>query len=260
MVLFRLVWNGGFLECQASIRASAHYEISSENLEMVGGESQSFPAGSSSVYSHMISLGGVVSGLSQSANFRPTISTLNFGYLSQLNNPPVPGVIVLSRRAGLSAKLALADILRVGYDPDGDSFQVVAGGLTEGGATIIQGGRFIFYQPPAGPSLSDVIRYRLEDTFGDTAEGRIEVVILPPPDSVSSNQELLEILPGGVTHVVFVGALNQVYQIQFTDSLVQPVKWTGLATTPSTAQPGFYEATDPAGGHGVQRFYRTIAP
>ena len=94
----------------------------------------------------------------------------------------------------------------------------------------------------------------------DFAEGQVEVVILPPADSVTSNQQLLEILPGGIAHVVFVGALNQVYQIQFTDSLVPPVKWSSLLTTPSTAQPSFYEATDPTGGRGGQRFYRTIAP
>ena len=226
--LWPTVWSAGYINCQASIRASAHYEISSETLEMAGGDGHSNVAGSANVYTHQITLGGEANGQSISANDRPTISTLDFGYLPQLNNPPVPGVVVLSRRAGLSAKVALTDLFRIDYDTDGDLYQVQAGVLTERGGTVIQGSRFISYQPPAGPSVSDVIHYRLVDSLGDFAEGQVEVVILPPADSVTSNQQLLEILPGGIAHVVFVGALNQVYQIQFTDSLVPPVKWSSL--------------------------------
>ena len=141
--LWPTVWSAGYINCQASIRASAHYEISSETLEMAGGDGHSNVAGSANVYTHQITLGGEANGQSISANDRPTISTLDFGYLPQLNNPPVPGVVVLSRRAGLSAKVALTDLFRIDYDPDGDLYQVQAGVLTERGGTVIQGSRFI---------------------------------------------------------------------------------------------------------------------
>lgn len=227
---------------------------------MAGWEAVSAANSVKAFYSHQLTIGGEVTGNSMASGTLPIVAKLEYGSLPQVNNPPIPGVVVLSRRAGFSAKVALADVLGVGFDPDGDTYEVLIERQTDLGGTVIQGTRFISYQPPDGVSVPDVIRYRLVDGFGDTAEGQIEVAILPQPGTMTYNQVFLEILSGGIAHVVFAGALNQAYEIQVTDSLVPPIQWHGLPTAASAAQPGFYEATDAAGGGGSQRFYRTIVP
>lgn len=210
-------------------------------------------------YSHQFSLGGTTDGRSDSAQVSQSHVGLESGYLSQLNNPAFPGVFVLSRPMGLNAKALLSDLLAVATNPDNSPLRIQVDTTTDGGGTATKGTRFISYQAPAGPSVPDVIHYQLVDAWGDQQNGQISVVILPPLDSTTSNQVLLQILPNGGAHVVFVGALSQVYQIQVTDSLVPPVHWSNLPTAPSSGQPGFFEATDPVGGAGSQRFYRSVS-
>ncbi len=247
------------LSVSAVQRQSTHYSVTMEAMDSAGGLG-SFPSATGSGYSHVGSLGGIVEDHLPNGSATPLAgAALQAGYLSQLNNPPVPGVFVLSHRPGLGAKATLASLLSIAADPDGDPFFLTVETSTAQGGIARQTGRFLAYQPAAGFSGSDVIHYRLTDDGGDSASGAMDVVILPQPDTVSANQLLLEFPPSGGAHLVFVGALNQSYQVQVTDSLVPPVHWSGLVTSPSSAQPGFYEAVDPTGGQGSQRFYRTIS-
>ncbi len=233
---------------------SAHYAVTTESVDS-GGGAGTFQSISAPVYTHDSALGLMVEGHSRVG----AAATIQGGYLSQLNNPPVPGVFVLSHRKGQGAKALLTSLLSTAVDPDGDLFSVMVDKTTVQGGVAGQTTRFLAYQPPTGSSGVDVIHYRLIDDAGDSSMGSVDVVILPQSDSVTSNQLLLEFPPSGGAHLVFVGALNQTYQVQVAESLVPPVQWTGLVTTPSAVQPGFFEAVDALGGHGSQRFYRTIS-
>ncbi len=246
------------LRADAIQRQSAHYAVTTGSLDSGGGRG-TFQSISGPVYTQDGVLGAMVEGHSRVGAVVDLATTLQAGFLSQLNNPPLPGVFILSRRSGLGAKATLAGLLSTASDPDGDPFFLTVERVTAQGGIASQTARFLAYQPAPGFAGADVIHYRLVDDAGDSSAGAVDVVILPQPDTVSANQLLLEFPPSGGAHLVFVGALNQSYQVQVTDSLVPPVHWSGLVTSPSSAQPGFYEAVDPTGGQGSQRFYRTIS-
>ena len=239
-------------------RRSTHYSVTTESLDSGGGKG-TFQSISGPTYSQDAALGALIRGQSRVVVADGLETTLQADYLSQLNNPPLPGVFILSRRSGLGAKATVASLLSTASDPDGDPYSLTVERSTAQGGIAIQTGRFVSYQSATDFSGPDVIHYRLTDDAGDSSTGVVAVVVLPPSDTVSANQLLLEFPPGGGAHLVFVGALNQSYQVQFTDSLVPPVHWNGLVTAPSPVQPGFYEAVDQTGGQGSQRFYRTIS-
>lgn len=241
-----------------SVRTSTDYQMTVEVVEMAGG-SNIVGSNYNQFYSHQFSLGGATEGRSDSAQISQSHVGIESGYLPQLSNPAFPGIFALSRPVGLNAKVLLSDLLAVATNPDNSSLRILVDRVTDGGGTATKGTRFISYQAPAGPSVPDVIHYQLIDAWGDQQNGQISVVILPPPDRTTFNQVLLQFLPNGGAHVVFVGALSQVYQIQVTDSLIPPVHWSNLPTSPSSVQPGFFEATDPFGGSGSQRFYRSVS-
>lgn len=239
----------------AAGRQSSHYVLTTETMDFAGvpgGVSFGLPTG-------LVSYGavcGLVGGEVRSNDNVGRLIMLQGGYLTQLNNAPVPGIGVVSRRAGLGFSIGLAEILDTALDPDGDSFTVVFDRNTDRGGVVTQTDRFLNYLPVNGLSGFDAVRYRLTDDLGDSSSGFVTVAVLPTMDGVKYGQLFLEILPEVGTHLVLAGALGESYQLQMTDLLVPPVQWKTLTTMRGTIQPGLFEAVDPTGGLGGPRFYR----
>jgi Bacterial Ig domain len=245
-------------EANAADRQSIHYAIAMSTIDS-GGGSGNFQSPSTRWYVHEGSMGGVVDGSpSTSATTSQSNAKAEGGFLSQLNYPPVPGFVVLTRSFGKGANAAVADFLSVAFDPDGDPFSLTVEPRTLQGGMAVATADAISYEPPPQFSGSDQISYRLTDDGGDSSTGIAHVVVVPQAGSTSPIQLLLNFPSTGGAHIVFAGDTEQSYQVQVTESLVPPVYWTGLMTVPSPLQIGLFEAVDLGGTGEGQRYYRTI--
>jgi len=242
----------------AAQRQSTHYAMTIDAIDS-GGGSGNFQLPSSRWYAHQGSIGGVLGGdPTTSATTSQLNTTAQAGFLGQLNHPPVPGFVVLTRLFGKGANSAVAGFLSVAIDPDGDPFSLTVEPRTLQGGQAVSTMDSISYEPPPQFSGSDQILYRLTDDGGDSSSGIAHVVVMPQAGSPSPIQLLLNLPSAGGAHLVFAGVVEQSYQVQVTESLVPPVLWTGLMTVPSALQVGLFEAVDPRGTGEGQRYYRTI--
>ena len=113
------------------------------------------------------------------------------------NRQPVP--IPLTGRVFAGSTVTI-DVPLDGIDPDGDS--VVLVGITSAptlGRIVEQSSTSITYEAFGGSAGTDTFRYRVQDTYGLTSIGTINIGVIPPPttaDPPNAVDDSVVLMPG----------------------------------------------------------------
>ena len=128
------------------------------------------------------------------------------------NHPPVAGLMIASRTAGLFLELSLSDLATNWTDADGDPVSLTAINLTTtngvslfpiglatnlDGSYITTNGAFLGYVP--GADVADRISYSISDGQGGTNIGYINIVVVSPDAGTNSITGLTGGNPNGLT-------------------------------------------------------------
>jgi len=93
------------------------------------------------------------------------------------NHPPVAALLTVTRAAGTSLQIALADLATNWSDVDGDTVSLAGVNLTTtNGVTLQTNSTTITYA--GGPNAADQISYSISDGFGGLSVGYINIVVV----------------------------------------------------------------------------------
>ena len=186
-------------------------------------------------------------------NFTPSSGTNTFIIASP---PPVACLMIVTRVAGATNKIALSDLATNWSDPCGFGVSLTAINFTStngqpvrslnlttnlGGAYVITNTAFLVYTNAA--NVCDQISYRISDGQGDSAAGYIELVVSTSP---LFGQVRSVATPNGQASLNFVGQPGYTYTIQRSTNLWQ---WVNIWTTNAPAT-GVFSFTDAFGALG----------
>jgi subtilisin-like proprotein convertase family protein len=173
-----------------------------------------------------------------------------------INTPPVAGedtVQIDPMSTGIKIHLGDLDY----FDADGDPVVVTVSTNSAEGGTITMAQGWGFYIPPAGYSGADSFNYTVQDIFGATATGTVEIVPgVGSGGDPSANLTVVD-LGNGTCQIVFSGVPWMTYTIQYTGSLEQP-NWQSITNMTADSQ-GFFEYVDTLPQGTQSRFYRSIS-
>jgi pectate lyase len=178
--------------------------------------------------------------------------------LLAVNRPPVPGAWTTATGQAIPVAIALADLVAVASDPDGDGLSVTGvSSPTANGGTVTLGGSSITYSPGAlfvGPDLAS---YTLTDARGASAVGTVSVTVISST-AITLNLTAPPVLSNGVFRASYSGVPLLTYSIDRATDLPGP--WTLGYTNLTADTNGLFELIDTDGTPATQRFYRTHYP
>lgn len=174
----------------------------------------------------------------------------------QVNAAPVAVDDSLARYPNGSGKISIAELLVNDSDADNDGLTFT--GVTSpgvDGATIVQDGNWLIYEPAPGSNLPDAFDYTISDGQA-TAIGTVHVTVIIDDDEPTKN--ILSITAAGDDVVVrCAGIPGRTYQLQTTTDLTAPITWTPHPAGPQIAAPnGIFEITDLS--PPSPRYYRAV--
>ena len=175
-----------------------------------------------------------------------------------VNAPPVVLPDSFRVPAGESAKLPIASLLKNDSDPDGDTFNITSFSLTtRNGIPVSPVGNLIFLSIPEN-APDDVFEYFVEDPYGTTATGTVELKVVPRTprmDLVATLERMTE--DPSLFRIVFNGIPGIRYRIEFANAFSTSATWATLGF--STAdESGLVTYVDRPGSQS--RFYRLAYP
>jgi hypothetical protein len=202
--------------------------------------------------------------LSMSGDYRVVVSNDSGSVTSEVatltvkvNDPPVANPDGVVTAVGQAVTFGVARLLANDTDPEGQVLRFVgADGSSALGGTITLTNRSLLYTPPgiAFPEDVDTFNYTINDGFGGTAVGSVEVRLMAPPVP-GENQVLIAPASGGYRLRYFGDSLRS-YQIQRAPAVTGP--YSPLQTVTTTFH-GWVEYLDTAPLPGMA-FYGVAAP
>jgi hypothetical protein len=146
---------------------------------------------------------------------------LLFGFVSQLNIPPVALDDVRSHPLNAPVGITASSLLANDFDLDGDTLSLVtADRFSAAGGTVITSGQTITYTPPNGLGSADHFDYVVADSNGDIATATVTLGIAPPIQNQPLNTVAIVEQPDGAFLIRFrqqPGSTD--YIIQFSHDL-----------------------------------------
>jgi len=175
-----------------------------------------------------------------------------------VNGPPVAAPDSFRVPAGQSAKLPIASIIKNDSDPDGDDLAITSFSLTtRNGIPVSPVGNLIFLSIPEN-APDDVFEYSIEDPYGATVTGTVELKIAPRPprmDLVATLERMTE--DPSLFRIVFNGIPGIRYRIEFANTFSTSAAWATLGFSTADAS-GLVSYVDKPGSQS--RFYRLAYP
>lgn len=167
--------------------------------------------------------------------------------------------------AGRSLKVPLSSLVANDRSLLGYGLTVVAlDPVTANGGTVTIAGRWLVYQPPAGPAANDSFHYTLSDgrpgsQHTVTGTVRVNLETPNPNDGPAPNAAHIAWAGDDVT-ITFIGVPFREYRVQYTEDAVPPLTWSDFnpAGTHAAAANGVFVHTDSNPGSAL-RLYRAIA-
>jgi hypothetical protein len=230
-ILCAALWLALAISSRAGSQGSADYSFGAESVD--GGGSRA----TSADYSGDNSLGA--GGFISSSDY-----VQRGGYVGQLNNAPVAGVLMVQRTVGLRLKIALSDVAAKWSDADGDAVALAGINLvTTNFVNLTTNGTFIFYTN--SPNVNDQLNYSIRDSEGDANSGLVNIVVNP---FVTGQQSGAFIVSGNSANVTFYAIPGFVYVTQRATNLVSAA-WVNISTNTVSAN-GLLSVTDNFGDLG----------
>jgi hypothetical protein len=192
------------------------------------------------------------------------VITNNFGSATSTNvaliqdQLPVANQDILQRPAGGDTKVQVSTLLANDTDHDGDTLTLTGvSSNSAAGGTVTWSGNWVYYQPLAGYTNSDVFTYTISDGYcGGIATGNVLVQVITA--SGPSHNFTINLQPDGSVRLDFAGIPGWTYRIQYADTL-PPVNWMDLSTNTADSL-GDYEYIDMPPANSPTRFYRSVSP
>lgn len=180
------------------------------------------------------------------------------GFWAGMGDAPVAMQDTLARKAGRTAKIAVATLLANDADPNHHWLALTrVDAVSARGGTVQVVDGWVLYLPPPDLNDTDDFTYTITNADGSTATGSVLVQVLPsggtsPPRTLVRVQSL----PDGSVTLWFVGIAGRTYSIQACTDLTEP-EWETLAVRQAGPN-GLFEFTDTAQPQPPQRFYRAV--
>ena len=175
---------------------------------------------------------------------------------------PVTTVANYTRTAGLSFKIAIADLVATNWSSAAGYAVVLTNGISStNGATVSYDATYIYYDNPN--NVADLINYTVTDVNpnyrpGDTIHttaGIINLAVVPPGAGPVVSQITSS---GGVVTLNLAGIPNFSYWIQATTNLIDPLAWQVISTNTAGSN-GLFQFVDYGATNtpvGIVRAYR----
>jgi hypothetical protein len=202
--------------------SSASYRILHESVDAGGRRA------TGGLYTADASLGGVF-GISAAS---VGDSMARAGYAGQLNEAPVPRTDAIERPSGHPVKLQVTKILANDSDWEGDAITLsLPGNSSDAGGTVSTSDGWVFYLPPShAPHVAeDSFQYRVTDSYGGTALGRIVVLVSNPQETAEEIENppnrLIWEREGNLLKVTFLGIPGATYKLQYRASISAGDVW-----------------------------------
>jgi len=174
------------------------------------------------------------------------------------NDPPAPGSLTISAKAGVPKKFPLARILAVASDAQNDLLAVTSvNPASAKGVRARTDGLWVIYEPPPGATFPDTITYFLSDGHS-VVPGAVEIQEAALSSAPTQNLLRLQVLPKGDIQLDFVGVPRYTYRVQACSNLAAPV-WQDLGSVTADRY-GRIKYTDVGGAYYPVRYYRTAYP
>lgn len=168
------------------------------------------------------------------------------------NNPPVANTDYYNRTAGLSLKIAFADLVTNDTDADLNPLSVTGiSAFSTNGVPLSTNSTFIFY-PETAPNVEDEFNYTLSD--GQTnVVGKVHITVVPATGT-NSVVSLQVGAPGaGTNTVIFAGIPGYPYVSAFATNVLGP--WIPFSTN-NAGTNGLWMVLDTTATNAM-RFYRS---
>ena len=191
----------------------------------------------------------VITGLySGDTHYQPATNSLNEVIT---NHPPVvTAAMQVTRFAGLSVKIALADLATNWADADGDAVTLSGVNLTTtNSVTLMTNNAYILY--PNGPNVADQFNYTIGDGQGGSATGVVNIMVV----ASASGQTQSIMVSGGTAVLSFAGVPGSTYNVDRSTNLIS---WTTIETTnaPGTGLFNYTDDFSDLGGPPSSAYYR----
>jgi hypothetical protein len=175
-----------------------------------------------------------------------------FGYIGELNDPPVPQPDQIQRDPGKPLNIPVSDLLKNVFDVEGQTFTLLSVSSTSRQGVPIQlSGNSIIYRSTSQTDSFDSFTYTVTDEFGGTSEG---TVIVRTGNPAAGGPLLVIKITGNTLQLSFQDSSGKAYQIQAAESL-SPANWSTVGTAVSDPS-GKYNFVDSNDGNLRVRFYR----
>ncbi len=196
-----------------------------------------------------------------------TGATVQGGFWNLLTLPSLvaPAEDAVEFLANRSVKVPLSTLVANDRSLLGYGLTVVAvDPVTANGGTVTIAGRWLIYQPPAGPAANDSFHYTLGDgqpgaQHTVTGTVRLSLETPNPNDGPAPNAAHIAWAGDDVT-ITFIGVPFREYRVQYTENTVPPLNWNDFnpAGVHAAAANGVFVHTDANPGSSL-RLYRAIA-
>ncbi len=167
------------------------------------------------------------------------------------NHPPVAATMTVHRTAGLTLKVAFADLATNWSDVDGDAVSLASLNLvTTNGINLSTNSSWILYTN--GPNVNDQFNYSVSDGHGGTAFGLVNILILT---NVTGQATGSIAISNGMVNLSFAGIPGATYNVQRSTNLND---WLTIWTTnaPDNGLFNFTDSFSDLGAPPPAAFYR----
>jgi hypothetical protein len=154
-----------------------------------------------------------------------------------VGTPPVASPLTVTRPAGINTlKIALTDLATNWSDANGGTVSFVSVNNSTNGATVVTNGGYVLYSN--ANSVNDQFTYVIEDSYGFTATGVVNVVA--GSSGVFGQTSPSITTTGGAPTLGFAGIPGYSYSVQVSTDLVN---WSTIWTT-NAPPSGVFQFTD----------------
>ncbi len=167
------------------------------------------------------------------------------------NHPPVAATMTVHRTAGLTLKVAFADLATNWSDVDSDSVSLASLNLvTTNGVNLSTNSAWILYTN--SPNVNDQFSYSVSDGQGGTASGLVNILILT---NVTGQATGSIAISNGTVNLSFAGIPGATYNVQRSTNLND---WLTIWTTnaPDNGLFNFVDSFSDLGAPPPAAFYR----
>ena len=147
------------------------------------------------------------------------------------NHVPTANVLTVVRTAGLNYNFRWSEIATNWNDADGDALShSVADLVSTNGVTVANNGTLLLY-PATAANVNDRFYYTINDLYGGTNTGYVDVVVDPFVGVGVTGQQTTNSIGGGPTFTVtYYGIPSYTYKLQRSTNLFAGLLWVNIAT------------------------------